>query len=320
MKVVVLGASGYLGSHAAQQLILAGIDVQCWVREGSDVSFLQSIAARLVSVDFNDLQKVEHFIDAQTVVINCIADTRSHASYEQRKIVEIDLTCRLFALAQRMKARRFIQLSTVMVYGFDRPATAIDETFPPAPRFIYNCIARDREQALQNLYRADGTELLILRPSNALGKRDTAFLPSFLQTHYLRVFPVVGGGGWQFSCIDARDVGRAMVHLLSVAISKPEIYLVKGFDLDWLGFKEELDSHMGKPSYVINLPKAMLLGMARLMEWVFPYGKNPLLTRFDVHVLSTDTLFDDTKIRATGFEAKYMLHDSLVDALGRKRR
>jgi hypothetical protein len=57
----------------------------------------------------------------------------------------------------------------------------------------------------------------------------------------------------------------------------------------------------------------MLIG--RLLEAVYPYGRNPPLTRFSVEVLSTHTLFDDTKIRATGFQPRHNLMATLRDAL-----
>lgn len=315
MKVVLFGATGYLGSHAAEQLIQAGYKVTCPVRASSDQRFLQKINAHIVAIDFSDEDSWAQLIDQKTTVINCIADTRSHASYEQRKSVEIDLTRQLFKLTQKQKAKRFIQLSTVMVYGFDRPACAIDESHPCLPRYIYNQIAVDREVILNRLYQANSTDLIILRPSNTVGKRDTSFLPNFLNAHKWGFFPIVAGGDWAFSCIDARDVGRALVHLLSVNVSRSETFLVKGFDTNWLDFKQDLDTYLRKSSTLLNLPKALMMGFAGILERIFPYGKTPPMTRFDMEVLSTVTLFDDSKIRATGFLPKYKVLDSFEDAI-----
>jgi nucleoside-diphosphate-sugar epimerase len=140
-------------------------------------------------------------------------------------------------------------------------------------------------------------------------------LPSFIGPHKFSLFPVVNGGQWKFSCIDCRDIGRAMVHLLELEIDKPETYLVKGFDLSWLELKSELDRFLGKPSRTLSLPKNLMMKMAYLMEKIYPYGSSPPVTRFDMEVLSTDTLFDDSKLRNTGFQCKYSLLDSFQDAL-----
>lgn len=318
MKILLFGATGYLGSHVAEQLILGGHDVTCCVRDGADTAFLHTIPASIQTVNFAQSNTIAPLIDADTTVVNCIADTRPHASYQQRQGVEIELTHTLFTLAQQQQAKRFIQLSTVMMYGFDRPAHAINEAHPPSAGYIYNHIAADREKTLLDAYqnnRQSHTELMILRPSNALGKRDTSFLPNFVNANKFGMFPVVDGGHWQFSCIDARDIGRAIHHLTSIEIEDAEVYLVKGYDLDWLSLKASLDEYLGKSTRAFNMPKCIMSKMAQLFEWITPYGKNPPMTRFDLDVLSTHTLFDDSKIRATGFTPRFTLNDSIHSTL-----
>lgn len=315
MNIILFGGTGFLGSHVAEQLSLAGHDITCIVRSSSDTHFLKQLGIPLLTLDFSDTQQITRAIKPNSYVINCIADTRSHASYQQRSRVEIDLVSRLFAAAQQQHAKRFLQLSTVMVYGFNRPTTPINESHPTSPTYIYNKIADDRERTLMSLHPHGNTELVLLRPSNALGKRDRDFLPNFVRSHKSGVFPVVNGGDYAFSCIDARDVGRAMAHLLTVDITKPEVFLVKGFDTGWLALKQALDNMLGKSSRLFSMPKTFSKIIARLMEAAYPYGTHPPLTRFNLAVLSTDTLFDDKKIRDTGFTPRYSLPETLTDAL-----
>lgn len=315
MKTVVFGATGYLGSHVAEQLAQAGHEAVCVVRDTSDTAFLDTLPVAVVRENFDDQRALSSHIPAGAAVINCVADTRMHVSDDARRVVETDLTSRLFCAAQDAGAKRFIQLSTVMIYGFDRPATAIDETYPVKPYYSYSRIAREREDALFNLQPDSGVELVILRPSNTLGKRDTSALPALLAGHEKGNFAVIGGGDWHYSCTDARDVGRAMVHLLAVPVSGPEIFLVAAYDTTWLAVKEALDTLLGRKTKLLNIPKGFAMALGWLMEKLYPYGKNPPLTRFSVEVLSTHTLFDDSKLRATGFEPRYSLEETLSDAL-----
>ena len=311
MKILITGATGFLGSHVAEQCMLAGFSVTCLVRSGSQTDFLESIKADIKAVNFNDEAALEQQLVSADVLVNCIADTRSHASYDERAKVEIDLTTRLFNIAQRVQVRRFIQLSTVMAYGFNRPAKAINEAYPKSPDFIYNRMARDREEALKALYQPNKTDLFILQPANALGKRDTDFLPNFLSASIFRVFPVVGDGRWEFSCIDARDVGRAMVHLVNLEIAGSETFLVKGFDTNWFRLKQALDQYLQRKTITFPLPKPLMFGLGYLFEKLFPYGVNIPLTRFSVSVISTTTLFDDKKIKGTGFNPRWGLSEAL---------
>lgn len=159
-------------------------------------------------------------------------------------------------------------------------------------------------------------QLILLRPSNTLGKRDTSALPGILQAHEKGLFAVVAGGDWQYSCTDARDVGRATAHLLTVAVDKAEIFLLAGYTMSWLSLKAELDQLLSKETRLFNIPKTLGLVIARLLEMIYPYGSSPALTRFSVEVISSHTLFSDDKIRATGFKPRYQLQDTLRDALG----
>jgi len=314
MKIIIFGATGFLGSHVAEQAALAGHDVNCIVRQGSNVSFLESLGVTITPVNFSDDEQILNVLSEGAVVHNCIADTRPHASYAERKKIDIDMADKLFTLSQKAGVKRFIQLSTIMAYGFDRPSTAIDETYTPKPKYIYSQVACDREKHLLDLYQENSTELVLVRPSNVIGKRDISFLPNFVKSNRQGLFPVVGGGQWSFSCMDARDVGRAMLHLMTVSASKPEIFLVKGFDIEWLSFKKELDTFLGRKTKVMNLPKGLVMVIGRIMEMVYPYGSEPPMTRFQMEVLSYNGLFDDSKIKATGFETQYSLLDSFQDA------
>ncbi|NRB38328.1 MAG: NAD-dependent epimerase/dehydratase family protein [Pseudomonadales bacterium] len=315
MNIIVFGASGFLGSHIAEQLSLAGHQVTCLIRESSDAGFLNGLDVAVETVDFQHESALLDFLSRANMVCNCIADTRIHARYEDKAKTEITLTRHLFKLSQKAKVKRFLQLSTVMAVGFDRPAEAIDETYVLQPVYAYSRVAADREQALKDQYAEAETQLIILRPSNAAGKRDISFLPSFILTAKLRLFPAMLGGQCRFSCIDARDVGRAMVHLLTVEVSDPEVFFVKGYDISWLQLKGRLDKKLQVKTHVFNMPKTLFMCLARLLEFIYPYGAEPALTRFSVEVLSNHLLFDDHKIRQSGFEPKYQLSDTLDDVI-----
>ncbi|MDB6061734.1 MAG: hypothetical protein JWM78_1837 [Verrucomicrobiaceae bacterium] len=315
MKTIVFGATGYLGSHVAEQLTLAGHEVICVVRPNSDTAFLQTLPVAVVRADFANVAALAAPIEQGAMVLNCVADTRMHLRDAERRVVECELTSRLFAAAQQAGAKRFIQLSTVMAYGFDRPEQAVNESYPVKPKYGYSQIACEREQTLLAQHARGATELVILRPSNTFGKRDSSALPALLASHEKGLFAVIGGGAWKFSCMDGRDTGRAMVHLLDVPVSKPEIFLAKGFNTTWLGVKAAMDKVLQRETKLMNIPKPMGMLLGRVLEAVYPYGKNPALTRFNVEVLSSHTLFDDVKIRATGFRAQYDLEATLRDAL-----
>ena len=302
MKIVVFGGSGFIGSHVVEQLLLAGEAPVCPVRSSSKTEFLQNIGANVEVCTFND-DALAHVMQGTDVVINCLARPELHLSMEEHRKVEVQLTSRVLQQAVKAKVRRFIQLSTVQVYGFGRSEYHIDEGYPLAGDYHFNQVAIERELKLEAIARKSDIELVLLRPSNTVGARDPNFL-QIIEAHKKGFFPQFKEGV-KFSCIDTRDVGRAMVWLSRQEQLQYGCYLLTGFDVSWLQVKEKLDQITGKRAKLINLPERVMMVFGLACEKIFPYGTHPPLIRFSVKVMSTNTLFDSSRIEKEGFSTQY---------------
>lgn len=315
MKAIVFGATGFIGSHVAEQLICAGHQVTAPVRGSVPNAFLHELGATQVAVDFSDDAAIEQVIAGHNIVYCCLANPRHHLPLEDLRAVEVHLTRRVIAAAGRAGARRVVLLSTVMVYGFARPPQAIDEDWPPQPTHPFNWVALERETTARAAATAAGIELVILRPANALGRRDRQMAQLFASFRR-GLFPLFGRGAYRFSAIDARDIGRAMAFLGALPQAAGEIWLVKGYDTSWLELKAMLEWLTGRHAHALRLPKALARALGGIVEKVAPYACEPALTRFSVDVMATDTLFDTRKIAAAGFQPHYGLEASVREVLG----
>ncbi|HBI46307.1 MAG TPA: epimerase, partial [Planctomycetales bacterium] len=70
---VITGATGLLGSHIAEQLVLHGEKVRAVVRPSGDTTFLKTLGAELVVGDFNDLDFLQRALGGADVVYHCAA-------------------------------------------------------------------------------------------------------------------------------------------------------------------------------------------------------------------------------------------------------
>ncbi len=313
-RAIVFGGSGFIGSHVTEQLMLAGHNVCAVVRSGSDTRFLQSISARTQEIDFSCPQQITDAIASHETVFCCLANPKHHQSMDGLREIEVRLSAKILESAIAAGAKRFMLLSTVMVYGFSRPARAIDESYPPKPTYTFNRVALEREETLKAIAGKNNIELVILRPSNTIGKRDIQMAQLF-GSYRQGFFPVFGRKEILFSGIDTRDIGRAMVFLAELAEASNQTYLVKGFDTSWIKLKTSLDTISGKNPKIIKLPVAVLKAFGFLCEQLLPYSSEPQLSRFSVAVMSTHTLFDTRKIADAGFAPHYSLEDALKDYL-----
>lgn len=324
MRVVIFGATGFIGSHIAEQFAISGAEVICPVRANSHSDFLRSLAAELdlalVELDFANESELAALMQGADCICNCIADTRIHASLEQKHATEVELSLTLLRLAHQAQVKHFIQLSSIMRYGFNRPLKqfrVVSESSPVGFSFNYNLAVAARESALedfQRLHTHSATNLILLQPANTTGKRDSDFLPAFLQAAKFGVFPAMYGGTRQFSCIDTRDIGRAAVLLSQQNFNQnSQRFLVKGYDLAWNDLKQALEAKFGKALKLMPMPNWLMQPLATLLEWLTPLGVEPPLTRFSLNVLGQHMKIDDSAIRQLGFAPKYQLQDSISD-------
>lgn len=318
VRNMVFGASGFIGSHLAEQLRLAGQEVTTPIRRQNPLPLLEHLGCPQPQPDFSDDPALIRCIEGHERVYSCLANPRRHLPLPALREVEVALTCRLIRAAAQAGAQRFTLLSTVMVYGFSRPPQPIDENWPPKPEHPFNRVALEREQAARETADAAGIELVLIRPATTLGCRDRQMLPLF-SAFRRGFFPVFGHGRWRFSAIDARDLGRAMGFLGGLPQAAGQTWLARGYDTDWLALKQTLEQLTGRQARALRMPLPLARALGQLSDTLCPYRIEPSLTRFSVDVMSTDTLFDDRKLRMAGWHPEFTLTDTLQEILRAER-
>jgi nucleoside-diphosphate-sugar epimerase len=312
---IVFGGTGFIGSHTVEQLCLAGHSVTVVLREGADSTFLRSLDVSIKTVDFSSDEVLEEAIKGHDVVYCCLANTRMHQSLEQRLAVEVTLIGRIFRAASAVGAKRFVQLSTVHVYGFCHGSIAIDEDTPKRVVHGYGKAALARESKLLSLAGDSKTELVLIRPAETHGLRDPVFA-SFKAMHQQGYYVVIGDGRVRASGVDVRDVGRAMVWCGTLPEAAGNSYLVQNFSFCQVEFKQIMDELQGSHARLIRLPLVIAKTLATILERLVPYTIEMPLTPFAVAVVTTPCRYDDAKLRSTGFQYQYGLVDMIRASLG----
>lgn len=315
MKTAVFGATGFIGGYVTEQLKITGHEVTAVVRAGSDTGLLKQWGVPVTVADFTGAESIARALAGTEVVYNCLANPRFHRAPREWGDVEVVLTRRVAEAAARAGARRFVQLSTVKVYGWRMPAQPVDETFPCQPEFPYERQFGEREQAVRSVAAATGLDTVLLRPAGAIGAR-YRFVARLIAEHRGGTFSVIGDGTVRSSFIDARDIGRAMAWLGEHAPAAGQTYVVRGFEASWLDLKTQLDAVHGHVAKLRSLPVPIAYAIGSALEWLTPTSREPALTRLIVRYASNPAQLDDRKLRATGFSTRHDLATSIADHAG----
>jgi uncharacterized protein YbjT (DUF2867 family) len=200
MKVLVLGASGFIGSAVAAHLVERSFDVRAGARRPDAARRLMP-AFDWVAADFRDLTTLDAWrplLDDVDAVVNCVGALQDGAG-ESLKLAHEQGPSALFAACEAMGVGRLIHISAV---GADEEAGT---AYARSKRFT--------EKALQ----ATKINWVIVRPSLVIGRaayggtalmRGLAALPL--------VIPLIGGAQ-TFRPVMVPDLAEAVVRLLGSA-------------------------------------------------------------------------------------------------------
>lgn len=209
-KVLVTGASGFIGYHLVTALVAQGDDVTCLVRETSCVGSLLKAGVRIVKGDVTDGDSLVSPVHAKDIVYHLAGCTRSRDirkfyRVNQRGVANITKAC-----ANQDTPPVLVTVSSLAAVGpaLDRkPKTEADWRTPVSH---YGHSKRAGERAAEAF--ADRVPISIVRPAIVLGEWDRVGLLLFRSIARFGVHIVPC---WKdrrrFSVIHADDLSRLLI-------------------------------------------------------------------------------------------------------------
>ena len=133
MKVLVTGASGFLGSRLVEVLVEKQYTVKALVRQQSNRQHLDKLPVEVVVGDLGDKSSLEGVLDGVDAVIHAGATT--FGTFEEQKRGTIEGTSYMLDLAEKAGVKKFIHISSLTVYDINNvPRNAlINESYPIEP-------------------------------------------------------------------------------------------------------------------------------------------------------------------------------------------
>lgn len=177
-KILITGASGFIGSFIVEEALERGLEVYAAVRKSTNRKYLTDQRIRFIELNLSSKEQMKealHDLQFDYVVhaagaTKCInADDFFRINTEGTK----NLVLALEETAQPL--RRFVYLSSLSIFGAIReemPHTDILDTDTPKPNTAYG---KSKLMAEQWLRGRKGLPLVILRPTGVYGPRETDY-------------------------------------------------------------------------------------------------------------------------------------------------
>ena len=218
MRVLVSGATGFLGGHLVRRLHIEGHAVCALGRNPVRLAELTPFADRILQHD------LAAPVCAPNLELDAIVHTAALSSpWGAREAFEranVDGTRHMIELARSSGARRFILISSPSVYFRFADQEALSESSPlPGP---VNAYAATKRQAEMLVEAADDLDAVILRPRGLYGKGDTALLPRLLNAASKGPLPLLRDGVAATDLTHVDDVVSAIMAALNAASGLPQ--------------------------------------------------------------------------------------------------
>jgi nucleoside-diphosphate-sugar epimerase len=280
MRVLVTGASGFLGSHIAEQLAEAGHSVVALVRKSSNTKHLSSLRGlELATGTVEDAASVRAAMKGIDAVIHSagLVKARDEAEFHH---INVDGTRNLLDAAREVAPglRRFVFVSSLAAVGpsLDGKPVAADNA-RPVTHYGRSKLAAER------LVRdaKDQLPVTVIRPPMIYGPRDNESF-AFFQSVSMRFLPYLGDGKNTMSVVYASDAASACIKAIDSDVPSGNAYFVDdGSIYVWLDMLKDIEKAVGKAALVrLSIPFPVVRGAAMFNELISKVtGKATMLTR-----------------------------------------
>lgn len=323
--ILITGATGFIGSHLAKDLVEKGARLKCLVRRSSPaaaIQFLSNLGAELVYGDLTDEKSLGEAVKGVGTVFHLGGGGRIDTPEDVCFRMNVEGTRNLLeACLQQGGVERFIHVSTCGVMGNIKNPPA-DETYPYQPEnMAYSRAKTEAEKAA--LYYKDRLPVTVIRFPLAYG---TPLIDGDLSqiegvTPMSMIFSAVKKGQWVYfgdgmtlvHCIHVDDI----VHGVELAAEKGktgEVYILadeKAVPMKTLVEISARALNVPSPRRHISLPVALTLAL--LMESATRLTRRkPMLTREVVRGFAANRAFNITKARRElGYQPKVGLEEGI---------
>ncbi len=207
-RVLVTGATGFIGYHLVQALVKTGLEVICLVRPTSDRSRLEAFDISFVDGDVTLKDSVIPAVSAVDTVYHLAGSTVALRAETHFHVNEGGTRNLVEACAQTGKPKRLIVVSSSGAVGPSPPGRPMREDDPPHPVSNYGRSKLAGEEAARQW--AGTIPITIVRPPIVFGEYDRDMFRMFdLVAHGWHIVP-----GWKkryFSLIHAADLSKALI-------------------------------------------------------------------------------------------------------------
>lgn len=303
MKVVVTGASGFLGREVSRKLINEGYDVVGWGRRKQVFDEKPLPKLKYESIDLLDVSAMNQSMKGLHSIVHCAALSSVWGKYQDFYRSNVLGTENIAKLGLEHQVERFVNVSSPSIYFEmkDRFLIKESDTLPPKPVNFYAATKRLAENVVdQGVSR--GLQAITLRPQAIFGPNDPAIIPRLIRSNASSGIPLPRSKKVIFDITYVENVADACV----LALKAPNSFVGSKYNItndepiELRSFLQSLFLKLNMPFRERHVAYELLRGIATVLEFshkVFLPEVEPRLTHYSLGVLNFSRTLDISAAR-----------------------
>lgn len=285
-KILVLGATGFLGKHLIKKL--EGHDISCLVRQSSDISHLKG--KNLIYGDITNSNDLINAAKGQKVIINLTAPNTQ--DYETNRRVIVDGGRNILIAAKKAKVRQIIHLSSAVIYrkNLDNYGKAKKE----ADNLFINSVNPD-------------LSITILRPTMIYGRGGYIAKKLFSSTTKIPFFVlVIGNGKNRIQPVIVDDVVSAIIASINLKPVGTKVFDLGGpYKIKYDSFIRKILRAIHKKKIIIHIPVFLIIFLVKIMSLFvrnLAFNSTTIKRMLEEIDLNIDHTVKELKIKITDYD------------------
>jgi nucleoside-diphosphate-sugar epimerase len=256
---LLVGATGFVGGHLVEYLFQQGEISKGIFRKGSHLKILDSNGVQGIEADLLDHHSLHEAMEGVDTVYN-LASPMPGADTDFVK-ANTEGILNLLEVATEAKAKSFVHLSTLDVYGFGSPKVSSEDPFKPSNE--YQSAKAEAERLLQEFSKRNSIpRIAVVRSARAVGSRDDSLVVPILRMIEEKKVVLPAGGPMSYS--HPRDIAQAMYKAATGNLRTGSSFLLKSFDSTLADVARGIASSLGR---TVEVKKQGLFASSRLPRY-----------------------------------------------------
>lgn len=302
MKILVTGASGFIGGRFARFALEQGLQVRVSARRAEAVEPLLARGAELVAGDLGDAALVQRLCRGVDAVVHCAGAVGVWGRYAAFHQANVTVTENVVEACLGQQVRRLVHLSSPSIYFDGRDHVGITEE--QVPKRFSDHYGATKYLAEQKVFGAAefGLEVLALRPRFVTGAGDTSIFPRLINMQRKGRLSIIGNGLNKVDFTSVQNLNDALFSaLLAGAPALGKAYNISnGAPVPLWDVVNYVLRQLDLPPVTRHLPYGLAYGAATLNETLctlLPGRPEPTLFRLGVAVMAKNFSLDISRAR-----------------------